>query len=99
MSRPMDYLPQGYPAMAPYRDTAQAELALDESMPMVERKPLDPPPLRPAEPAELVKSKMATWPPPLSDEADARIKTLEATVTDVMRRLKALEARVVDPSA
>ena len=29
---------------------------------------------------------------------DARIKTLEATVTDMMRRLKALEERVIDPS-
>jgi hypothetical protein len=29
---------------------------------------------------------------------DARIRTLEATVTDMMRRLKALEERVIDPS-
>lgn len=29
---------------------------------------------------------------------DERIKTLEATVTDLMRRLKALEERVLDPS-
>jgi len=96
MSRPMDYLPQGYPAMAPYRDARQAELALDESLPMVDRK-LDSPPLRPAEPAELeAHGKLVTYPPSTDD---ARIKTLEATVTDMMRRLKALEARLVDPSA
>jgi hypothetical protein len=94
----MDYLPQGYPAMAPYHDSRQAELALDTSEPdMARDKRLDPPPLRPAEPAELeAHGKMVTY-PPVSD--DARIKTLEATITDMMRRLKALEARVVDPSA
>jgi hypothetical protein len=97
MTRPMDYLPQGYPAMAPYRDTRQAELALDEGVPMPHR--LDPPPLRPAEPAELeAHGKLVTYPPPDSDH-EARLKTLEATMTDVMRRLKALEARLVDPSA
>jgi hypothetical protein len=94
MTRPMDYLPQGYPAMAPYHDTRQAELALDESFPMVERKPLEPPPLRPAEPAELkAHGKL-----PDSDH-EARLKTMEAAMTDVMRRLKALEERVIDPSA
>lgn len=30
---------------------------------------------------------------------DARLKTIEATLTDIMARLKALEARTLDPSA
>jgi hypothetical protein len=32
-------------------------------------------------------------------DLDARFKTIEATLTDVVRRLKALEERVIDPSA
>jgi len=35
---------------------------------------------------------------PVPEVDNARIKTLEATVTDMMRRLKALEGRVIDPS-
>lgn len=36
MTRPMDYLPEGYPAMREYRDARQAELALDESKPVAD---------------------------------------------------------------
>lgn len=35
---------------------------------------------------------------PVPAEDDARLKTIEATLTDVVRRLKALEERVIDPS-
>jgi hypothetical protein len=63
---------------------------------------LDQPPSRPAEPAELAKaekarieSKMLTWPPP---DIEDRLKTIETTLTDLYRRLKALEERVIDPS-
>jgi len=64
-------------------------------------KPLDPPPMRPAERKELEKSGLVTMGADgvaVPVEVDARIKTLEATVTDMMRRLKALEERVIDPS-
>jgi hypothetical protein len=33
MTRPMDYLPQGYPAMDRYRGESQPELRLDDSQP------------------------------------------------------------------
>jgi hypothetical protein len=64
---------------------------------------LDPPPPRPAEPAELrgkqVRYDAATGElTPVLADVEPRIKTLEATVTDLMRRLKALEERVIDPS-
>ena len=63
------------------------------------------PPPRPAEPAELaqhgkqVRYDAATGElTPVLADVEPRIKTLEATVTDLMRRLKALEERVIDPS-
>lgn len=62
---------------------------------MAHDRKLDPPPMRPAEDKELAKHGLVTNPPPADD---ARLKTLEATVTDMMRRLKALEERVIDPS-
>ena len=64
---------------------------------------LDPPPPRPSEPAELaahaasVRSSLdltADLPQGLS-AAEERIKTLEATVTDLYRRVKALEEKLV----
>jgi hypothetical protein len=78
---------------------------------MVKDLKLDTPPPRPVEPAELTaagktelaaelarrQSKMVTW-PPIDPAQEERIKTLEATVTDLFRRLKALEERVIDPS-
>jgi hypothetical protein len=44
---------------------------------------------------EKAKEGLRAW---ATGEQEARIKTLEATVTDMMRRLKALEERVIDPS-
>ena len=67
---------------------------------MADRK-LDPPPMRPAEPRELEKSGLVTMGADgvaVPVEIDARLKTLEAAMTDVVRRLKALEERVIDPS-
>lgn len=61
---------------------------------------MEPPPPRPSEPAELAKHGIPTRDMPTLDEViEARIRTLEATVTDLMRRLKALEERSLDPSA
>lgn len=74
---------------------------------------INPPPPRPSEPKELAKygltAEEARGPvkvmgiteaeaQALLASDDARIKTLEATMTDVVRRLKALEERVIDPS-
>lgn len=81
----MDGVPRAYDKPRPKVEWQEMELTLTPK--------LDAPPMRPAEPKELAKSGLV--PPP---EADARIKTLEATVTDLMRRLKALEERVIDPS-
>jgi hypothetical protein len=39
------------------------------------------------------------FPPGMQPAEDARLKTIEATLTDVMSRLKVLEAKAVDPSA
>jgi len=70
---------------------------------MARDRRLDPPPPRPAEPKELAQSGLVTVGPdgmisPWPADADARLKTIEATLTDVVRRLKALEERVIDPS-
>jgi hypothetical protein len=73
------------------------ELPTDDEMPPRDSK-LDPPPQRPAEAKELAKSGLVTMGADgiaVPVEIDARLKTIEATLTDVMRRLKALEDKLV----
>ncbi|MET0668277.1 MAG: hypothetical protein ABWZ01_07205 [Methyloceanibacter sp.] len=61
---------------------------------------LTPPPPRPAEFKELAKAGLhEPGPREKPSGEDDRIKTIEATLTDLVRRLKALEERIIDPSA
>jgi len=89
-----DGVPRAYDKPRRFEPGQHVELSLTP-------KPLDPPPMRPAEPRELEKSGLVTMGADgvaVPVEVASRIKTLEATVTDMMRRLKALEERVIDPS-
>jgi hypothetical protein len=89
-----DGVPRAYDKPRRFNPGQDVELSLTP-------KPLDPPPPRPSEAKELAKSGLVTMGADgvaVPVEVDARLKTLEAAMTDVMRRLKALEERVIDPS-